>query len=641
MINTAPYGSWRSPITSDLAAGVPFSLMALAIDGPDIYWLESRPAEGGRSALVRRAPDGSTRECTPPDFYVRSTVHEYGGGAFTVRNGIIFFVNFRDQHLYRQPLGEHPVLLTPAEGHRYADLAVDARRDRLICVREDHSGGSEAVNTLVGVGTTGPDNSRILAGGNDFYSSPRLSPDGSILAYLTWNHPNMPWDGCELWIAEIDQAGDLRASQRIAGGPKESIFQPEWSSDGVLHFVSDRTGWWNLYRWKDDRIDALCPMEAEFGSAQFQFGGSTYAFASPTRILCSYMQDGISHLAWIDTDAKRMTPIASSHTDISDVHCGAGFAVFIGGAPLVAAAVVRMDLQTARMQVLKPSLEAAVEQAYFSVPEALDFPTGNNLRSHGFYYRPKNPDYAAGANERPPLLVMSHGGPTSATTSTLRYPIQFWTSRGLAVLDVNYGGSTGYGRAYRERLIGQWGIVDVEDCCRGAVHLAEAGLADRNRLAIRGGSAGGYTTLACLAFRGTVFRAGASHFGLADLERFAQDTHKFESRYLHSLIGPYPERRDLYYERSPIHFLQNFTCPLILFQGDEDRVVPPSQSQMMYDALRAKGLPVAYLLFQGEQHGFRQARNIRRALEAELFFYGKVFGFTPADAIEPVPIANL
>ncbi len=641
MPRLAPYGSWESPITPEIASATPISLAAVAVDGTDVYWLESRPTEAGRYTILRRNPDGSATECIAAGFSARSTVHEYGGGAFTVRNGVIYFVNFGDQQLYRQSPGEPPRVLTRIDGYRYADLTIDSTRSRVICVREDHTGEGEAVNTVVSVDSDGDDGGRILVGGNDFYSSPRLSPDGQQLAFLTWNHPNMPWDGCELWVAQIDQGGTLHLPRRVAGGASESIFQPAWSPTGLLYFVSDRTGWWNLYRWDGSRTKAVFPMEAEFGRSQFQFGLPTYGFVSPSRIFCCYARNGRSHLAWLDCESGSLDPLENPYTDVSDVHCGSGFAVFIAGAPRLPASIVRVDAHRSHIHTLTSSFEPSTYQAYFSAPEGLDFPTTGDLESHGFYYPPANPDYVAAPDEHPPLLVISHGGPTSATTTTLRYAIQFWTSRGFAVLDVNYGGSTGYSRTYRERLKGKWGVVDVDDCCNGALFLANEGRVDRRRLAIRGSSAGGYTTLASLAFRPEVFHAGASYYGLADLERFATDTHKFESRYLTSLVGPYPERRDLYYQRSPIHFMDNFRCPLILFQGAEDRVVPPSQSEMMFEAMRARRLPVAYLLFRGEQHGFRQAKNIRRGLEAELYFYSRVFGFRPADPIEPIAIENL
>ena len=641
MTTQASYGTWKSPITADLITSQVISLLEVVIDGEDIYWLESHPKEGGRYTIMRRTPDGATVECTPPDYYARTTVHEYGGGAFTVADGVIYFTNYRDQHLYRQVPGRQPELLTPDEGYRYSDLVVDRKRDRMICIREDHTGGTEAVNAIVSVDLHGADNGRILVQGNDFYSSARLSPDGSRLAFLTWNHPNMPWDGCELWVADVKHDGSLENGRRVTGGPTESVFQPEWSPDGVLHFVVESSGWWNLFRWDGNMLEALYPMQAEFGLPQWVFGMSTYDFASPSSILCSYSQDGTRHLAWLDTSAQKLTPIETGYTEITDVRAGKGFAVFIAGSPTQPLAIVRMDFETGRLETLKQAFEVTVDPAYFSVPQPITYPTEGGNESHGIYYPPRNKDFEAPAGERPPLMVISHGGPTGATGTALRYSIQYWTSRGFAVLDVNYGGSTGYGRDYRQRLNGNWGIVDVDDCCNGALYLVKQGLADRDRLAIRGGSAGGYTTLACLTFRPEVFKAGASHYGLSKLEVFVKDTHKFESRYLYSMIGPYPERKDLYIKRSPINSLNNISAPLILFQGDEDKIVPPSQSQMMFEALRNKELPVAYLLFKGEQHGFRRSENIKRSLEAELYFYSKIFRFEPADPIEPVQIENL
>lgn len=641
MPRKVPYGEWKSPITAELAAAVRLSLITVAVDGQEIYWVESRPLEGGRQVVVRRSPDRQIRDVTPGDYSVRSTVHEYGGGALAVRDQVVYFVNYSDQQIYRQRIGEAPRRLTSSEGCRYADLVFDSKRHRLICVREDHRGQGEAVNAIVGVAEIPGHADQILVSGNDFYHSPRISPDGSKLTYLTWNHPNMPWDGCELWVVNVDLAGALGAPQLVAGGPAESICQPEWSPDGVLHYVSDVSGWWNLYRWDGTKSEPLHPLEAEFGRSHFQFDLPMYGFVSPWIVLCSYTQDGLSHLAILDTRSKEFRTLETTYTNVSHVKCGEGFAVFIAGSPLLPSGVVQVDTQTAKMQTLRYSFVPPGDRAELSVPEALDFPTSHGLHSHAFWYRPQHREFEGPQGQKPPLLVCSHGGPTSAASTTLLYDIQFWTSRGFAVLDVNYGGSTGYGRAYRQRLNGQLGVVDVDDCCNGALQLSETGNADRHRLAIRGRSAGGYTTLACLAFRNDVFSAGASYYGLADLERFAVETHKFESRYLTRLVGPYPERRDLYHDRSPIHFLPKFNCPVILFQGNGDRVVPPSQARMMFEALRAKGLPTSYLLFRGEQHGFRQAGNIQRAFEAELYFYSRVFHFTPADPIEPIAIENL
>jgi dipeptidyl aminopeptidase/acylaminoacyl peptidase len=432
----------------------------------------------------------------------------------------------------------------------------------------------------------------------------------------------------------------MNEKEKLAGDIDESIYQPEWSPDGILYFVSDRTGWWNLYRSKANKTEPLCPMEAEFGQPQWVFGGSLYGFAAEGKIVCSYSKDGSDYLALLNTETRALDAIGLPFTAISQIRCAHDRGVFIGASPTDTTSIVSLDLTTKRFAVLRQSREAAVDPGYISPFRAIEFPTEGGLTARGYFYAPRNRDYVATTSEKPPLIIMSHGGPTSSTSSSLKYSIQYWTSRGIAVLDVNYGGSSGYGRAYRERLNGHWGIVDVDDCVNGALYLAERGEVDGNRLAIRGGSAGGYTTLCALTFR-NVFKAGASHYGISDLEALAKDTHKFESRYLDRLIGPYPERRDLYVERSPIHFTDGLSCPMILFQGLEDKVVPPNQAQKMVEAVRAKKLPVAYLAFEGEQHGFRKAENIKRVLEAELYFYSKVFGFELADRVEPVRIENL
>ncbi len=432
----------------------------------------------------------------------------------------------------------------------------------------------------------------------------------------------------------------------MAGGPDESVFQPEWSPDGTLHFVSDRTGWWNLYRLDEDRVEPLCAREAEFGVPQWGFGMSTYAFLSPGHIICSYEERGSSRLALLDTETGELEEIETPYSDHRSRATGeaadgtAGRVVFCAGSPTEPASVVSLDPSTGGHEVLRRSGEDEVDPGYLSVPEPVEFPTEDGLTAHAFFYPPTNRDYAAPGDELPPLLVMSHGGPTAATSPALDLEVQYWTSRGIAVLDVNYGGSTGYGREYRRRLEGRWGVVDVDDCANGALHLAGRGLVDGERLMITGGSAGGYTTLCALAFRDD-FAAGASHFGVSDVEALARETHKFESRYLDRLIGPYPERADLYRERSPIHYTDRLSCPVIFFQGLEDEVVPPNQAETMFEALKEKGLPVAYVPFEGEQHGFRRAENIKRALDGELYFYSRVFGFDLADPVEPLPIENL
>ncbi|MDQ3012397.1 MAG: S9 family peptidase [Acidobacteriota bacterium] len=642
----APYGSWKSPITSDLIVAGTIGLGQAALDGEDIYWIESRPQEKGRNVIVRRTPDGKTNDATPVPFNARTRVHEYGGGSFVASNGEGFFSNFADQRLYCQTVRGDTKAITPDAELRYSDGLMDYRHNRMICVREDHTvKAREAVNAIAGVSLDGNGEQQILADGYDFYSSPRLSFDGSQLAWLCWNHPNMPWDGAELWLADVQADGSLANQRLIAGGVSESVFQPEWSPGGVLHFISDRTGWWNLYRLRDGKVEALCPMEAEFGLPQWVFGMSTYGFAEENEIVCAYVERGFSRLAILNTATGELKKIETPYSRIDGIRVDADRAVFLAASPTEATSIVSFDLRTREFETLRRSSDLAIDPGYISVPRAIEFPTENNLTAHGFFYAPNNLDFSAPLSEKPPLLVMIHGGPTSATSPTLRLGIQYWTSRGIAVLDVNYGGSTGYGRAYRERLNGNWGIVDVDDCVNGARYLAQQGLpdfglVDGNRLAITGGSAGGYTVLCALAFR-DVFKAGASHYGVSDLEALEVDTHKFESRYSHSLVAPYPARADLYRERSPIHYTDQLSAPVIFFQGLEDKVVPPNQSEMMVNALRAKGLPVAYVTFEGEQHGFRQAANIKRALDGELYFYSRIFGFELADPVYPVQIENI
>ncbi|MCS7055149.1 MAG: prolyl oligopeptidase family serine peptidase [Thermoflexales bacterium] len=639
----APYGAWKSPITADLIAAKTIGLGQIALDGDDVYWIESRPTEGGRSTLVRLR-GGAIADVIPAPFNVRTRVHEYGGGAYLVHRGTVYFANDDDQHLYRLGEGGAPAPITPASDRalRYADAVMDAQRNRLICVREDHrSAGREPFNAVVAVAADGDDGGgRVLVCGHDFYAAPRLSPDGARLAWLAWNHPNMPWDGTELWLADLDADGAPVNARRIAGGLRESIFQPEWSPDGALYFVSDRTGWWNLYQWRDGAIRALRPMEAEFGEPQWTFGRRTYAFVGPARLACTYSRDGVAHMALLDADSGDWREVASPYTAIGGLCADARQVVFHAGAPDRFAAVVRLDLASGAFTVLRRSSDLEIDPSYLSVAQPVAFPSEGGQTAYGFFYPPRNCDFVAPAGERPPLLVMSHGGPTGATSSALNLRVQFWTSRGIAVLDVNYGGSTGYGRAYRERLNGQWGVVDVDDCVNGARYLAQQGLVDGARMMISGSSAGGFTVLCALTFR-DAFKAGTSYYGVSDAEALARDTHKFESRYLDNLIGPYPARRDLYIQRSPLRFADRLGAPLLLLQGLEDVIVPPGQSEAMFAAARAKGLPTAYVAFAGEQHGFRRAETIKRALEAELYFYGRVLGFTPADALEPIKIENL
>jgi len=636
------YGSWKSPISSDLitSGAIRFDPQ-IAFDGEDIYWIESRPTEAGRAVIVRRSPDGKTTDITPPPYNARTRVHEYGGGAFIVNNGSIFFSNFADQRLYRQESDAEPQPITPEMHLRYADGIIDRDRRRIICVCEDHSDSTqEPVNSIVQISLDGTDNVRSLVSGNDFYSSPRLSPEATHLTWLTWNHPDMPWDSTELWIGDISSDGSVTRRNKITGGNGESICQPKFSPEGILYFISDRSGWWNLYQWKDDQIRSLWELEAEFAVPDWIFGFSNYGFVSNDRIICTYSRQGTSYIASLNSNTGEIREIDTPYTSILSLHAEGSRIVLLAGSPGEALSVVQLDLNTHKTEALRRSTSVTINSGYLSIPQEIEFPTEHGLKAYAVFYPPENKDYQGATGDHPPLLIFTHGGPTSETSSIFNLAIQYWTSRGFAVADVNYGGSSGYGREYRQRLNGQWGIVDVDDCVNCARYLVERNEVDADRIAIRGGSAGGYTTLAALTFR-TLFKAGASYYGVSDLEALTRDTHKFESRYLDRLIGPYPERLDLYRQRSPIYHLERLSCPVIFFQGNEDKIVPPNQAEMMVNALREKGVPVAYLLFEGEQHGFRQSQNIKKALDAELYFYSRVFGFNLPDEIDPVPIDNM
>ena len=641
MPKTAPYGSWKSPLSAERAVAAGIGLGDVSFDGDSILWQESRPAEKGRNVVMRRGPVGTPQELNPSPWNARSRVHEYGGRAYLMHAGVLFFSHFADQRLYRVDPGQSPRAITPEVALRYADLCADARRGLLWSVREDHRASGEPRNTLVALQAQGDaEGGRIVAEGQDFYAAPRLSPDGTQLAWLSWNHPDMPWDGCQLWLADVDDAGRLHGARCVAGSRDEAVQQPLWSPDGQLHFISDRNGWWNLYRWGSEGAEALCPMEADFGQPMWNFGLATYGFSSPRQLVCSFLRDARSQLAVLDTVTKTLRTLDTPFSSIGNLAVSGDRVLFTAASPLQAASVCLLLLDDGRIETLRPGSTLDADPDYSSVPEAIEFPTAGGLMAHAFFYSPRNRDFDAPAGEKPPLLVMGHGGPTSMASNAYRAGVQYWTSRGIAVLDVNYGGSSGFGRAYRQRLEGQWGVVDVMDCIQGARHMVARGDVDGRRLIIRGGSAGGYTTLSALAFHDT-FACGASLYGIGDLQTLAEDTHKFEARYLDRLVGPWPEARELYLARSPLHHLDGLQRPLILLQGAEDKVVPPEQSRRMHAALKAKGVPVAYLEFEGEQHGFRQLKNIVRALEAEACFYARIFDFTLADPVEPVPIDNL
>ena len=608
-----------------------------------MYWSESRPQEAGRVAIMRRLRNGEVEQATPNDFNCRTRVHEYGGGAFFADGKTLYASNFEDQRLYKIESGADPVAISPEPelpaGLRYADGRLSPDRKRIYCVRERHEPDGDVENELVELPVDREPN--VIASGRDFYAYPRLSPDGKRLAWLEWDQPSMPWDGTELWVAGIGSGGALEEAQKIVGGPDESIFQPDWSPDGTLHFVSDRSGWWNLYRWQGEKAQAIAAMEAEFGSPMWIFGLSQYAFLSDGRIASIYSQDGVDSLAVIHEELTRLDVELTTFSPRSlHFEPASNRLVFVGGSTDHPARVYSLAVDGGEPEPLSPPPDNLPHAEDISHPIPVRFPTSGGHEAHAFYYAPKNTKYSAPEGELPPLVVVSHGGPTSHTNSEFTPALQYWTSRGFAVVDVNYRGSTGYGRAYRQLLNGEWGIADVEDCIHAARHLIERGDVDGERLIIRGGSSGGYTTLSALVFH-EVFSAGASYYGVADAEALARDTHKFEARYLDSMIGPYPEQIELYRERSPIHYVNRISSPLILLQGGKDKVVPPSQAELMVEALEKKGLPYAYLRFEEEGHGFRDSANIKRALEAELYFYSRIFGFELGDAIEPVTIQNL
>ena len=630
-----PYGSWRTPITSELVVRSAVGLGGIAIDGDAVWWSEQRPNEGGRTVLVRDGVD-----MLPAPWNARTAVHEYGGGSWWVAQGPTWFTHWDDQRLYRLEADGEPVAVTPApaapRADRYADGAVHPDGSSLVCVRERHPAGGGAAdvrNEIVRIPAGGDGPIDLLVSGPDFVSNPRWSTDGARLCWLEWDHPAMPWDGTRLLVD-----GEL-----VAGGSAESVAQPRWGPDGALWFISDRTGWWSLYRWTDGKVEPVVVVDAEIGIPQWVFGQSRYDLFGDGRVLLAYQRAGSDHLAIWDGD--ELVDLDSTASAISSVTVAGDHALFVGASPTSEPELLRLQVdgtQVVDRTVVRAARDLGLDRAWFSVPQPVDYPSADGRTAHALYYAPTSPTHEGPPGERPPLLVMTHGGPTSAARPMLDMRTQYWTSRGFAVVDVNYGGSTGYGRPYRELLNGRWGIVDVEDVQAAARWLAEHGRVDPRRLCITGGSAGGFTTLAALAF-GDTFAAGASHYGVADLEALAVETHKFESHYLDGLIGEYPEQRERYVARSPIHHLDGFDRPLIVLQGLEDEVVPPSQSEMIVGALTDKGVPVAYVPFPGEQHGFRQAPNMRHALDSELSFYAQVLRFElPAgEGIEPVEITNL
>ncbi|WP_426174530.1 prolyl oligopeptidase family serine peptidase [Massilia sp. TWR1-2-2] len=630
-------GAWPSPISAAIVAAGASPLSQVVQDGADTYWLAGRASEGGRTTLLRQR-GADVAELTPAPFNVRSRVHEYGGGALLVADGAVYFSNFADNRLYVLAEGYGAVALTAESSHRYADFVLDRQRQRLVAVRESHAADGHPVNTVCAIGFDGSET--VLAEGSDFYAAPRLSPGGSQLAWMSWNHPRMPWQGTELWLADIDAGGVMVNARLVAGGADESICQPEWSPGGVLHFVSDRSGWWNLYRFDGTAAQPLCERAAEFGAPHWSFGGSMYGFRSEHEIICTYIENGVSRLAQLSTGSGKLQLIANPYEEIRELRVAGSVVALLGGAPTIPLELARIDLYTSGHEVLARSITELPDAADLSAPDSITYRTSGNRLAHAFYYPPRNARFEASPGSKPPLMVISHGGPTSMASNTLKLATQFWTSRGFAVLDVNYGGSSGFGRAYRDALKGQWGVIDVDDCVAGARHLAARGLVDPERLVIRGGSAGGLTTLCALTFH-DVFKAGASYYGVSDLKGLDNDSHKFESHYNEYLIAPQPEAEMLYLLRSPINHATQLKRPMIFFQGLDDKVVPPQQSEVMVAALRDAGVPVAYITLEGEGHGFRKADSIVRTLEAELYFYLRIFGVTSPEPLAAVAIDNL
>lgn len=645
MKKAARFGTWPSTITAELMCSSSVGVSHARLFDGDIYWLESRPEEKGRSVIVKRSvarlsgdaalADDASVEVIPAEYNCRTQVHEYGGASFLPTEEGVFFVNQSDQQVYLAKAGS-AVAVTNQAGTRFADFAYNAKRKMLVAIAETHGAdGKEPHNSLVSINTK---NGQIstLREGQDFYASASFSPDGSQLCWLSWMHPNMPWDGTELFKADVTDHSTLSSVSKVAGGDSESVFQPEWSSTGELYYVSDRSNWWNIYRHSADTDFAVCPMDAEFGMPQWIFGMRRYSFVDQNTIVTSYGRAGSDSLALIDVNTGNHTDVSLPHSSYQSVHSNGGVICYIAQSPTSFACLYLSDASSMETSesIVRLSSNISIDPSNYSQGISISYPSAGGVEAHGFFYPPVNTDYDGLADELPPLIVMIHGGPTSSTQNDLSLKIQFWTNRGFAVFDSNYRGSTGFGRAYRDALKTQWGVADVEDCDYGVRYLVDKKLVDQNRVAIRGGSAGGFTALAALAMTDT-FKAGASLYGVTDLTALATDTHKFESRYLDSLIGAYPEEKALYEFRSPITHADAINCPVIFLQGLDDKVVPPSQAEMMIEVLLKRKLQVAYLPFEGEGHGFRQSKSIIKAFAAELWFYGEVFGFG-AEKVEGV-----
>ncbi|PAN24796.1 hypothetical protein PAHAL_4G252900 [Panicum hallii] len=653
----APYGSWRSPITADVVSGAERRLGGIALAGDGrLLWIEGRPEEKGRMVIVKE--EDRPVDVIPQEFAARTLAQEYGGGAFAVDKSVVVFSNYKDQRLYKQAIGSAgpPVPVTPDYGApdiSYADGVFDPHFGRYVTVMEDRRKSSlNPTTTIAAINLSGDDvcEPKELIGGNDFYAFPRIDHNKKRMAWIEWSHPNMPWDKSELWVGYFTESGDLAKRVCVAGGNPllvESPTEPKWSPKGELFFVTDRgSGFWNIYKWVEqtNEIVPVHALDAEFTRPLWVFGISSYDFlGNSNHIIFSYRQQGRSYLGVIDYDSGSVSLLDIPFSDLSNVIAGDDYFYIEGASASIPMSIAKVTLNESKTKVFNFSIvwssspDVVQYKPFFSTPELVEFPTSKpGQKAYAYFYPPSNPNFQGLPDEKPPLLVKTHGGPTAETRAVLDLSVQYWTSRGWAYVDVNYGGSTGYGREYRERLLEKWGIVDVDDCCSCARFLVESGKVDGQRLCITGRSAGGYTTLAALAFRDT-FKAGASLYGIGDLTLMRAETHKFESHYIDNLVG----NEKAYYERSPINFVDQFTCPVILFQGLEDKVVPPDQAQKIYKALKEKGLPVALVEYEGEQHGFRKAENIKFTLEQQMVFFARLVGkFEVADEITPIKIDN-
>jgi dipeptidyl aminopeptidase/acylaminoacyl peptidase len=637
--NILPFGSWKSPITSGLITSESVTLDQVHIFDGTVYWLERRPMESGRSVIVSFR-NNKTKDMLPPPFNARSRVHEYGGGVYCACKHGIFFVNDADQDIYRSRDGSNPQRITDMENVRFADLCFDSRQNRILCVCEDHSNSAnEPENSLVSIDVTSGAIS-TLHQGYDFYSNPRINHDGSKLAWLCWNHPNMPWDGTELWLADVNENGLLAAPMHVAGSESTSIFQPEWSPEDILYYVTDESGWWNLARHDESGGLAVTTQKSEFGLPQWVFGQTTYAFNASNSVFCTHITNGIGRLSVINLDTLAITAVETPQNSFVSICADDNTVCFIAASESTFTQVIRLNADNLEPEVIASSCNTNIDDGHISTGQRFSYETRHADKAYAIYYPPVNSEYEAPEDELPPLIVLCHGGPTGMADASLDLRKQYWTSRGFAIVDVNYSGSTGYGRNYRNRLNGKWGVRDAEDVCDAANYFADKGIADKNRLIIKGSSAGGYTVLAALTFHNT-FTCGASYYGISNLESLITDTHKFESRYTDRLVGGYPEHSQLYHDRSPINFVDRLSCPVIFFQGMEDRVVPPSQAEKMVAALRNKGIAVSYVSFENEQHGFRHAATIKAALDSEIYFYSVILGFNPADKLSKIPIENV